>query len=117
MFKRNLFVTAALLAGIVSANAEPVKMDGPAIESALAGKSVAGNQDGREWRQDFRSDGATIYYEGNQPSPGRWKVDGDQYCSLWPPSETWDCYDMAMDGEEILFMPKGSAVWRAHFTD
>lgn len=117
MLKRNLIVTAVLLLGTGGLSAEPVKMDGSAIMRALSGKSVAGNQDGRKWRQEFMADGATVYYEGNQPSPGRWKVDGDQYCSLWPPSEKWDCYDMAMDGEEILFMPKGSAVWRAHFTD
>lgn len=114
MCKHYLLVAAVLLSWPAVAVAEPVKIDGPAIEKALSGQSVTGNQDGRGWSQDFRADGSTVYREANRDaSPGYWRVQGDQYCSKWPPSDSWDCYDMAMEGGEILFIPDRGDVWRA----
>ena len=103
------------------ASAEPVKLDGPEIHDALAGKTVTGNQDGREWRQVFHEGGSTDYTEINGrstgPSRGNWQVREDQYCSVWPPSDYWACYDMAKDGDEILFIESSGAVWRARYID
>ncbi len=41
--------------------------------------------------QDFFADGRTLY-EAGSPSWGHWRVEGDRYCSQWPPREAWDCY-------------------------
>ncbi|MFM7446923.1 MAG: hypothetical protein ACKO2N_24025 [Tabrizicola sp.] len=49
--------------------------------------------------QDFLSDGRTLY--GDQW--GKWGVQGDRYCSLWPPVDRWDCYDLATRGLEVRF--------------
>ena len=118
---RHFLAITALVAGLATAHAEPVRMNGAEITEALAGKIVAGNQKGREWRQEFRASGWTSYRETNggssSPSEGRWRVQGDQYCSVWPPSDFWACYDMARDGEEIMFVESDGTQWRARYVD
>ncbi len=118
---RSLFIGVAILAASGVALAAPVKMDGVKIGEALTGKTVAGNQKGREWQQDFQAGGGTTYHETNgrpsSPSQGRWRVGGDQYCSVWPPSEFWACHDMARDGDEIIFIESDGTEWRAKFVD
>jgi len=53
--------------------------------------------------QEFRASGRTLYNAG-QDSWGYWRVVGDQYCSQWPPSGLWDCYDMAQNGDKLRFI-------------
>lgn len=43
--------------------------------------------------QFFMADGRTEYVAG-RPSLGLWEVREDQYCSVWPPSDHWACYDI-----------------------
>ena len=66
------------------------KMAGPEIASTLTDWIVDYRVD--TW-QDFRASGRTLYHAG-RPSWGHWAVRGDQYCSSWPPSDLWSCYDM-----------------------
>jgi len=53
--------------------------------------------------QKFYASGRTLY-EASEPSWGSWAVRGNQYCSLWPPSDTWDCYDMTRAGDAVQFV-------------
>ena len=53
--------------------------------------------------QTFYASGKTLYDAG-RPSWGYWRVQGDQYCSQWPPSDLWACYDMAARGHELRFI-------------
>ena len=69
-------------------------LDGPAIQRLLTGRTV---DYATAW-QDFRASGRTLYNAG-QDSWGYWAVRGDQYCSQWPPSGLWDCYDMQGRGQ------------------
>ena len=41
--------------------------------------------------QVFNSDGTTTYTEHSRPSEGTWYVQGELFCSFWPPSYT-GCY-------------------------
>lgn len=60
--------------------------------------------------QRFYASGRTLYDAG-QESWGYWAVRGDQYCSQWPPSDGWDCYDMAQSGAVLRFIgPDGSTI-------
>ncbi len=52
--------------------------------------------------QEFRASGRTLYHVGGD-SWGYWAVRGDRYCSQWPPSDRWDCYDMAREGDVLRF--------------
>ena len=91
---------AGLLAGPAAAEAEDWRaLDGAAITAALTAR-VLGYEGGGQ--QDFKADGTTIYDAG-KPSLGRWGVRGDQYCSVWPPSEVWAYYDVAASGLKIRF--------------
>jgi hypothetical protein len=80
------------------------KLDGAAITALLSDHEMAGRDNGREWRQIFQRSGATFYSVGAAQTQGNWEVRGDQYCSVWPPSTAWACYDMTSDGERYFFI-------------
>ena len=78
---------------VVPATAAEVAMKGADILATLKGAHVEGS----DWSQSFDDGGATLYVKGSNQSQGRWDVRGDQYCSLWPPSDVWACYAMTID--------------------
>lgn len=57
-----------------------------------------------EVTQSFLASGRTEYTFGN-PRWGWWEVRGDTYCSLWPPSDEWECFETALsaDGTSVRF--------------
>lgn len=91
-----VIVTSLMLFGD-AAQAEERPLTGAEIKAALAGKSVTGERRGKSWTQSFEEGGATTYVSDGRPSPGRWRVDGNRYCSQWPPASRWDCYSMTGD--------------------
>jgi len=94
---------AFLSAPAVQAGEEP--LTGDQIKEILSGNTVFGEQKGTPWKQYFDADGATIYISGEDaPSPGRWAVREDRFCSQWPPSDKWDCYDMTGAGENVTWI-------------
>ncbi len=84
-----------LACGIACAQAGE-KMTGTDIETALS--------DHTAWytplvptsaRQYFHKNGGTPYITASgEKSYGQWAVRGDQYCSLWPPSDHWTCFNV-----------------------
>lgn len=42
---------------------------------------------------------STTYWEGNNSSHGRWRVEGNRYCSQWGQSGPWSCYKMTTHEE------------------
>ncbi len=66
-------------------------LDAATLKSALLARVVV--YDGGATQQ-FNPDGSTTY-TADRPSTGAWRVDGPQYCSQWPPSDIWSCYDVA----------------------
>src|SRR4051812_6383277 len=71
-----------------SARADETALDHSAILETLTGAIVEGSS----WKQSFEKGGATVYVADGKQSTGRWDVQGDQYCSMWPPSDAWSCY-------------------------
>ncbi len=55
---------------------------------------------GKSSVQTFEKNGITDYNDKGRDSRGNWQVRGNQYCSVWPPSPTWVCYDVLVDDEE-----------------
>ncbi|MEP6565716.1 MAG: hypothetical protein ABJB10_11305 [Mesorhizobium sp.] len=78
------------------ASADEVTMKGADILASLKGAHV----EGPDWTQSFDDGGGTLYVKGSNQSQGRWDVRGDQYCSLWPPSDVWACYAMTIDSSD-----------------
>jgi len=76
--------------------------------SAMSGSDIAAALNGVTLEysnaiQSFFADGSTEYVAG-RPSLGRWEVRGDQYCSVWPPSDHWACYDMMQKPGQLRFI-------------
>ncbi|MFQ5564753.1 MAG: hypothetical protein ACE5EU_00100 [Paracoccaceae bacterium] len=97
---------AALLAFALPAWAsEERPLSGAGIARLLTDAEVIGEGT----RQTFYASGRTRYNDGRE-SWGYWRVDGDRYCSQWPPQEGWVCYDMRSWEE-------GGRVWIAWIGD
>jgi hypothetical protein len=106
---RALIAGMLLWPGVLSAQ-DWQALDGQAVRAALEARVLA-YPDGT--RQDFFADGRTLY--GQQW--GKWGVQGDRYCSLWPPVDRWDCYDVAILGLEVRFTSAGGAETIGHYAD
>lgn len=85
-----------------SAQAEEAALKGPDISTLLSESSLYA--DGVE--QVFRQSGQTFYMQNGTSSSGSWKVEGDKYCSVWPPNPAWACYDVLRSGDEVIFVSK-----------
>ena len=75
----------------------------------LAGNSMQGIWAGRHYLQYFDANGTTRYREQDGPlTEGRWRVDADgRYCSVWPPSEQWVCYEVLTSGANLYWRADG----------
>jgi hypothetical protein len=107
-------VLAVLLATPVAAE-EWQPLTGPQIRDALAAR-VLGYPGDRH--QNFFADGRTLY-EGTQSDWGQWRVEGDRYCSLWPPSDRWTCYavERAARGLDLRFLADDGSVTVGRYID
>ena len=98
------FLIAALLGAPACVLAE--ERDWTPLAGAEIGKALTGYViDYPNAWQDFRASGRTLYNAGRD-SWGYWAVRDDQYCSMWPPSDLWACYDMARKGDQLRFIGK-----------
>ena len=99
----SLFLGAMVLSA--EALAQEQKLSGVEIKTALSDHTLQGvREDGKPWQQVFQKSGVTFYSVGAAQSQGFWEVRGDQYCSQWPPNESWTCYDMAVEAGDYHFI-------------
>ncbi len=111
-----------VLAGIVALAAGPAAAEdwrmltGPEITQALAARLVVYETGAR---QDFMAGGLTTYEKQGSVSSGAWRVEGDRYCSQWPPRDAWACYDVAVsaDGLDVRFTGAGTDVSVGRYGD
>jgi hypothetical protein len=92
-----------MLLGLLSSSAcaAEMKLNGPEISAGLGDVSLYA---GDAIEQIFQKGGQTVYIDHGSASQGLWKVQSDQYCSQWPPSQSWACYDVMQDGDAITFV-------------
>lgn len=90
-----------------------VALKGKALLKGIAGHKVV-YQNGAT--QTFSQSGDTQYDSGHL-QPGHWKAEDDRYCSLWPPSEIWACYDVTIsaDGQGVRFIADDGSVTEGVF--
>jgi hypothetical protein len=105
-----IFIAGAALAGDGW-----TRLTGAEVSEALAARSVI-YEDGSD--QDFRADGGTTYTTDTQ-SLGHWEVRGDDYCSVWPPSDRWACYavERSADGLDIRFVAADGGATTGRYND
>lgn len=96
---RRFALILALWPGFLAAE-EFRTLAGDEILSVLTGQKL---DYGEGISQTFDDTMLTQYFAGG-PSAGRWAVQGDRYCSLWPPSDLWACYDVQQRDDVIRFI-------------
>lgn len=66
--------------------------------------------------QEFKSSGKTNYV-ADRESWGNWRVQGNQYCSQWPPNSDWACYSMQKNdkGTKVRFIGSGDDITTGTF--
>lgn len=106
------FVVLMMLSTAVAAQ-EWRRLSGVEIETALAGHSL--DYDNGD-TQSFSAAGDTHYF-ATRPSLGYWGVRGDQYCSVWPPSDIWNCYHVEQWNQMIRFIDSNGEISQGRFSD
>jgi hypothetical protein len=85
-------VLAVVLAPL-AVHAEERVLTGPQIRELLPRITVKGEAT----TQHFSASGETTYTDHGKTSSGRWSVEGDQYCSTWPPNDAKSCYGVSIE--------------------
>jgi hypothetical protein len=80
-------------------------MTGAEITAELTGHAL----DYGDAVQTFEAGGRTVYTTTSD-SVGGWRVEGDRYCSVWPPSDRWACYGMEAAPGKVRFLGTGGDV-------
>ena len=90
-------------------------LDAASIKTALTARILAFEGGAT---QQFNADGSTVYIT-NHASTGAWRVDGPQYCSVWPPSDRWSCYDVVLsnDGLHLRFTAQDGSTSVGRYID
>jgi hypothetical protein len=102
---RTILLTTSLLISAQAFAAETILKNAEIIV-LLTDVVLNAESNGQSANQIFQKSGATFYNAGGSQSQGTWKVEGDQYCSTWPPNPSWACYDVARDGDKVTFIAK-----------
>lgn len=98
--RRNALIPVSILALILAplaafaGDTDWQVLHGEQLRAALEGRTLVYTSGA--W-QEFRATGRTLYNAG-EDSWGYWRIQGDQYCSQWPPSDLWACYDLQASG-------------------
>ncbi|MGH1446779.1 MAG: hypothetical protein ACRBBO_12115 [Cognatishimia sp.] len=95
---RRIALILLMIAGTAQAD-DWRALNGDEIRTALTGTTLTYPNA----TQSFQADGKTPYVAG-RPSMGAWQVRGDQYCSVWPPSDHWACFDMFAKDNMLRFV-------------
>lgn len=88
-------------------------LDGPGIQVALEDKKLVY----KSANQTFYKSGKTLYNQGGRASWGYWRVQGDQYCSQWPPNDLWACFDLLARGNDIRFVGLNADITDGTYAD
>lgn len=95
---RRAFLALTICALTGPALAQSVKLTQAQIAELLTGNTAIGIWQGAPYRQFFDLDGRTIYAQdgaqddaqyGARSSVGQWRVQDDEYQSIWPGDPDW----------------------------
>ncbi len=109
---RRFALILALWPGILAAE-EFRQLTGEQILTALTGQKL---EYGEGVWQTFDAHMLTQYFSG-RPSSGSWAVRDDRYCSIWPPSGLWACYDVQQRGDVIRFVDDNGGTTDGTYSD
>lgn len=68
-------------------------MSGAAIQTEFSGRRLSGiYPNTNPWSEQIHADGSTDYREGDRHWLGRWWVDNDAFCFVYPPPGVGGCF-------------------------
>lgn len=111
------FALILALLGSPLAAGDWVPLTGAEIQTALTDRKLDYPGASSQTTQEFMASGRTLYVFGGRPSWGYWRVEGDQYCSQWPPNDLWACYGMDRKGDALRFVGNGDDITEATYAD
>ncbi len=96
MIFRSLLGILVVISTSALSLAEERQLTGEAISNLLPDIKAKGSN----YSQTLTQNGLTTYVYDGRPSEGRWMVQGNQYCSTWPPNNIVECYDVLADTDQ-----------------
>jgi hypothetical protein len=84
------------------------KVTGMAAWSQLVGNTVAGKIGGKDYAEFYQPDGTVRTMEDNELTTGKWSVEGDQVCFVYP-KEGRSCFAVEVAGDDVTFTEKSGA--------
>ena len=89
---------------------------------AMTGAEIGAALEGRVLRydnatQDFRASGKTLSATNGRDGRGNWRVEGDRFCSQWPPADLWACCDTDRQGDILRFVGQRDDITQARHAD
>jgi hypothetical protein len=87
-------------------HAQDKKLDALAFQALLNDITLVSIDAERAVEQVFQKSGVTftVDMETKAQSQGFWRIEGNKYCSKWPPSEHWSCYDVFSNDKIVVFV-------------
>ncbi|MBM3621414.1 MAG: hypothetical protein FJX20_12075 [Alphaproteobacteria bacterium] len=85
--------------------APAAKVTGIAAWSQLIGNTVAGKIDGKDYAEFYLADGTVKTMEDSVLTTGKWSVEGDQVCFVYP-KEDKACFAVEVAGDDVTFTEK-----------
>jgi len=113
MLRKALILTLLAVPAVAVADDDWVALRAEALRAALEGRVLQYENA----RQDFRASGKTLYTSNGRDSWGNWRIEGDRYCSQWPPSDLWACYGLERAGATLRFVGQGNDITEATYAD
>lgn len=104
------------------AAADWLALSGAEIAQALSGQRLVyldRDDPGQtvDTTQEFRTSGRTLYVYKGRESWGYWRIEGDRYCSQWPPNDLWACFALERRGDVLRFVGEGDDISAAIYAD
>lgn len=110
--RMRVFATICMLCPALASAEGWTPLSGDEIRAALEDRRVAYAS---AW-QEFRASGRTLYNAG-QDSWGYWRIEGNRYCSQWPPSDLWACYGLEQKGDKLRFVGSGDDITEGTYAE
>lgn len=81
------------------------KVTGMAAWGQLVGNTVAGKVGGKDYAEFYQPDGTVKTMEDSELTTGKWSVEGDQVCFVYP-KEDKACFTVEVAGDDVTFTEK-----------
>jgi hypothetical protein len=94
-----------------AAAAPAASLTGAAAAAAIAGNTLTGKVDGKEWTVFFANNGQMTMLEDSEQSQGKWELRGTKVCMVIK-GENDECYDLEISGDVAMLKESETTTYR-----